>query len=241
VGLSLSLLFVRDTTGHARHEQALVRAPADGAPVGRPKRLFTLVSWHDPALASVSQAGLVNNLNDGIAWGLFPLYYAAAGLSVRSIGVLASAYPMAWGISQLATGALSDRIGRKWLIAGGMAVQGIALIAMTATTVFAAWLAWAITLGVGTAMVYPTLLAVVGDVAGPGWRGSAVGIYRWWRDLGYVVGAVAGGILADRFGIGVALGTVGLVTIGSGLIVAVRMPETLPRVGLERHGGAHGL
>jgi len=214
---------------HVRHEAASV-AP-DGRHAGgtpRARDLFALVSWRDPALSSASQAGLVNNLNDGLAWGLFPLFFAAAGLSLREIGLLAFIYPAIWGVTQLWTGGLSDRIGRKWLIAGGMVLQGVALVAMVVVHGVAPWLLTGALLGVGTAMVYPTLLAAIGDVAHPSWRGTAVGIYRLWRDLGYAVGALAAGLLADAFGMAAAIAAIGVVTVASGLLVAVRMPETLP-------------
>ena len=227
LGLALSLLFVRDTRGHADVESAMlpVQSPGDERDVGRD--LFARVSWRNPALSSASQAGLVNNLNDGLAWGLFPLYFAAAGLPLRQIGILAAIYPGTWGLVQLWTGALSDRWGRKGLITYGMLLQGIALLWMTMSRGFLAWAAAGIALGIGTAMVYPTLLAAVGDVAHPSWRASAVGIYRLWRDLGYAAGAVIAGTLADALGMSVAIGVVGVLTIGSGALVAARMPETL--------------
>jgi MFS family permease len=227
VGLALSLLFVRDTRAHADVESRMraSRTPDEEPPT--PRALFAQVSWRDPALSSASQAGLVNNLNDGLAWGLFPLYFAAAGLSVREIGILAAVYPATWGLVQLWTGALSDRWGRKGLITYGMLVQGLALLGMTMARGFLAWTASAIALGIGTAMVYPTLLAAVGDVAHPSWRASAVGIYRLWRDLGYAVGALLAGALADALGMSAAIGVIGALTIASGVLVAVRMPETL--------------
>jgi MFS family permease len=171
----------------------------------------------------------VTNLNDGLAWGLFPLFFAAAQLSVREISVLAAIYPATWGIVQLWTGALSDRIGRKGLIAGGMLLQGLTLVAMAYFRGIVPWAVAAISLGVGTAMVYPTLLAAVADIAHPSWRSSAVGIYRMWRDLGYAVGALLAGAVADAFGMSAAIVLVGLLTIASGLVVIVRMPETAPR------------
>jgi MFS family permease len=171
----------------------------------------------------------VNNLNDGLAWGLFPLFFAAAGLDTASIGILTFAYPFTWGVLQLVTGALSDRVGRKWLIAAGMLVQGTALGVIALTRGFAPWLGAAVALGAGTAMVYPTLLASIGDVAHPRWRGTAVGVYRLWRDSGYAVGALVAGLLADRFGMAAAIGVVAAITVASGLEVAVRMPETLRR------------
>ena len=164
------------------------------------REVFALTSFTEPALSSCSQAGMVNNLNDGLAWGLFPLYFAAAGLSVGRIGVLAALYPAVWGLGQLGTGALSDRIGRKWLIVGGMLTQAVAIGLIAATTGFAPWAAGAVLLGAGTAMVYPTLLAAIGDVAHPAWRASSVGIYRLWRDGGFAVGALLAGVIADAFG-----------------------------------------
>jgi MFS family permease len=237
VGLALSAFLVRDTTAHARGE-ARARASAlqegqDGrAPQGSSppfRDLFARATWRDPALASASQAGLVNNLNDGLAWGLFPLFFAAAGLSLRQIGVLAFVYPATWSVVQLWTGARSDRWGRKRLIAGGMLVQGAALTGMVVWRGFRPWVMESAILGVGTAMVYPTLLAAIGDVAHPAWRGSAVGVYRLWRDLGYAVGAVLAGVLADSFGMDAAIAAVAAVTALSGLMVALRMPETLRR------------
>jgi MFS family permease len=171
----------------------------------------------------------VNNLNDGLAWGLFPLFFASAGLSVREIGVLAFVYPATWGVAQLWTGGLSDRLGRKWLIASGMLLQGIALLLMGFLHGFTPWIVTGVFLGIGTAMVYPTLLAAVGDVAHPSWRGTAVGVYRLWRDLGYAVGALLAGVLADVFGMTAAIGAIGALTVASGALVAVRMPETLER------------
>ena len=234
-GLALSQFLVRDTMDHVRAEetlrdgrQGLTRSDAvrssENAPLFR--ELFARVSWSDPALSSASQVGLVNNMNDGLAWGLFPLFFAAAGLTMRQIAVLAFVYPATWGIVQLWTGALSDHVGRKRLIVGGMLVQGVALISMVFVHGFPAWLLVGIVLGVGTAMVYPTLLAVIGDVARPSWRGSAVGLYRFWRDSGYAVGALLAGVLADAFGMAIAIASVGVVTIGSGILAAVRMPET---------------
>ena len=229
LGLAITAFFVRDTTAHAQLESDARDQITGTTSPTTPSfaTLFARGTWHDPALASASQAGLVNNLNDGLAWGLFPLFFAAAGLSLRQIGVLAFIYPATWGIAQLGTGALSDRWGRKWLIAGGMLLQAAALASMVIWRGFASWVAAGLALGLGTAMVYPTLLAVIGDVADPGWRGSAIGVYRLWRDLGYAVGALLAGVLADTFGTGTAIATVAAVTAASGLLVARRMPETL--------------
>jgi MFS family permease len=238
VGLILSVGLIRETRDHARHETRLRQGTAaDGSPSAAesprpPKPTFAqillLTSWRDRALFAVSQAGLVNNLNDGMAWGLFPLYFAAAGLGLAQIAVLTAVYPAVWGISQLATGALSDRLGRKGLIVGGMWTQaaGIAVIVLTRT--FATWAAGMVLLGLGTALVYPTLLAAVSDVARPEWRASAVGVYRLWRDGGYAVGALLAGLLADRFGLSLAIASVAALTFASGVIAQARMYETLP-------------
>ncbi len=230
LGLSLSTLFVRETHGHALHEAAAHTTTADhlhgGLTTGE---IFRLTSFREKALSSCCQAGLVNNLNDGLAWGLFPLYFAAAGLSVARIGVLAALYPAVWGVGQLVTGGLSDRIGRKPLIAGGMLVQAVAIGLIAATEGFAKWAAGAVLLGAGTAMVYPTLLAAIGDVAHPTWRARSVGIYRLWRDGGFAVGALLAGVLADAFDVRVAIWAVAAITAVSGVVVIARMYETHPR------------
>jgi MFS family permease len=225
LGLALSLA-VRDTHAHARKEATDHHGDAGQF---TQRQLFVRTSFTDPNLSSISQAGLVNNLNDGMAWGLFPLFYAAAKLPLEQIAWLAAIYPAVWGIGQLFTGALSDRIGRKWLIAAGMWVQaaGIALIAMSSS--FGPFACGAVLLGAGTAMVYPTLLAAIGDVAHASWRASVVGVYRLWRDLGYAVGALIAGLVADLVGVGAAIWLVAAVTAVSGLVVAVRMSETLKR------------
>ncbi len=236
VGLGLSALFVRETRQHAALEARTHRAhapmpgPARSAGAGASTgHVFALATWKDPALSSASQAGLVNNLNDGLAWGLFPLFFAAAGLPLGRIAVLSFLYPAVWGIVQLWTGTLSDRLGRKWLIAAGMAAQAMALLGIALGRGFPVWATMAVLLGIGTAMVYPTLLAAIGDVAHPGWRGTAVGVYRLWRDSGYAVGALLAGVLADLFGMAWAIGVVAALTLLSGLLVAWRMPETLHR------------
>lgn len=229
-GLALSLLFVRETRHHVALEARdfpSLSEEADHRVEISTREIFARASWRDPALASASQAGMVNNLNDGLAWGLFPLFFATAGLNVAQIGMLSFTYPAVWGLLQLWTGALSDRWGRKWLIAGGMLVQGGALAAIALVRGFWPWAGAAALLGVGTAMVYPTLLAAVSDAAHPRWRASAVGVYRLWRDSGYAVGALLAGALADLFGMAWSIGAVALLTFASGLLVVVRMPETL--------------
>jgi MFS family permease len=226
LGLGLSTLFVRETRGHARFEAAnhpTERSHQDGLST---TQIFELTSFRDRALSSCSQAGLVNNLNDGLAWGLFPIFFADAGLTVGRIGVLAALYPAVWGLGQLYTGGLSDRVGRKPLIVGGMLTQAAAIAWIAATAGFTAWALGAIALGAGTAMVYPTLLAAVGDVAHPAWRARAVGVYRLWRDAGFAIGALFAGILADLISITAAIWAVAALTAASGLIVAARMYET---------------
>jgi MFS family permease len=222
-GLLLSVFAVRETRHHVAHEAALAD---DAAPPPSQREVFRRTSFTDRNLSAISQAGFVNNLNDGMAWGLFPLWFAALGMSLGQIGVLAAMYPAVWGIAQLATGAWSDRVGRKWLIAGGMWVQAAGIVAVLWADGMTASLAGAVLLGIGTAMVYPTLLAAVGDVAQPAWRASAVGVYRLWRDLGYAAGALLAGLVADRFGMPASLATVAALTFASGLVVAIRMQET---------------
>ncbi len=230
-GLALALFAVRETRGHARHEAASWDAERETTGASPPSfgAVFVRTSWRDRTLFGVSQAGLVNNLNDGMAWGLFPLYFAAAGRSLDEIGVLAALYPAVWGLGQMGTGAWSDRIGRKPLIVAGMWVQaaGIALLMLTKT--FGLMASAMILLGAGTAMVYPTLLAAIGDVAHPSWRGSAIGVYRLWRDGGYVVGALLAGFVADALGLTWAIGVVGALTACSGTVALSVMRETLPR------------
>lgn len=227
LGLGLSTAFVRETRGHAHLEAADHVARHDDLHDALTTReVFTLTSFRDRALSSASQAGLVNNLNDGLAWGLFPLHFAAAGLSVGRIGVLAAVYPAVWGLGQLVTGALSDRIGRKWLIAGGMWAQAVAIALVAVVDGFWPWVAAVAMLGAGTAMVYPTLLAAIGDVAHPRWRASSVGIYRLWRDSGFAVGAILAGVVADAVDVEGAIWVVAALTAASGLVVAVRMYET---------------
>jgi MFS family permease len=227
LGLGISTLFVRETRGYAHHEartHAVGSAELHGGLSTR--QVFALTSFKEKALSAASQAGMINNLNDGLAWGIFPLFFAQAGLSVGRIGVLAALYPAVWGFGQLATGALSDRVGRKWLIAAGMWTQAAAIGCIAAVHGFWPWAAGAVLLGGGTAMVYPTLLATVGDVAHPAWRATAVGVYRLWRDAGFAVGALLAGVVADLLGLAAAIWVVAAITAASGVIVAGRMYET---------------
>lgn len=228
LGLSLSVLAVRETRHHVSHEARAHHAGPDAA-LPTQGEIFRRASLSDRNLSSVSQAGLVNNLNDGMAWGLFPLVFAAAGMTLAQIGTLAAIYPAVWGMTQIFTGVLSDRIGRKQLIAWGMWVQAAGIAVTALATGFPGFSLGGVLLGIGTAMVYPTLLAAIGDVVHPGWRASAVGVYRLWRDLGYAVGALLAGITADLFGLAAALWLVAGLTFLSGVIAVLRMDETLPR------------
>ncbi|MGH2599007.1 MAG: MFS transporter [Dehalococcoidia bacterium] len=224
LGLGLSALVVRETHAHVHLEGA--NHAVDRRTTAQ---VFAETSFREPTLSAASQAGLVNNLNDGLAWGLFPILFARHGLSIGQIGVLAALYPAVWGVGQLLTGALSDRLGRKWLIACGMGAQAVALAVFAVATSFTSWAWAALLLGAGTAMVYPTLLAAVGDVAHPSWRARSVGVYRLWRDGGFAIGALLSGLLADAYGIPAAIWAVAALTALSGAVVAVRMRETLSR------------
>jgi MFS family permease len=246
LGLGLSTLVVRETREYAELEAAdhgtRVAGHTDTMPSELTDRqVFTQTSFREPALSSATQAGLVNNLNDGVAWGMFPLLFASAGLSVTRVGVLAALYPAVWGVGQLVTGALSDRWGRKWLIVAGMWIQAIGLVMIAMSDSFTVWAVAAVLLGAGTAMVYPTLLACIGDVAHPGWRARSVGVYRLWRDGGFAVGALLAGVVADTFGLPAAVWTVAVLTAASGLVVAVRMYETHLRPSTSpARGGSRG-
>jgi MFS family permease len=221
LGLLSSVFLVQDTHPHARREAQLARHAQSQAL--RFADVFRVVSWKNRTLFSLSQAGMVNNLNDAMVWGLVPIILAQAGLSLKQVGLIAATYPGVWGIGQLATGALSDWWGRKGMIVAGMWTQaaGIALFVLGRT--YTVWLAGAVLLGVGTALVYPTLLAAVSDVAHPDWRGTAVGVYRLWRDGGYAVGAVLSGALADLFGYGPTIWVVAACTLLSGMVVLAYM------------------
>lgn len=231
LAIGLSTLAVHETRGHARIEAAAHTPRADGRHDHlhselTSREVFTQTSYREPALSSASQAGLVNNLNFGLSWGLFPLLFASAGLRVDQIAVLFALYPAVWGVGQLVTGALSDRWGRKHLITLGMLLQASAMAVIALGDDYATWALGAVVLGAGTGMVYPTLLATIGDVAHPQWRGRAVGIYRVWRDLGYAVGAVMGGVVADLWSLRAAVWVASAVSLASALVVAVRMYET---------------
>ncbi|MFN7242612.1 MFS transporter [Dietzia cercidiphylli] len=232
LALVLSGIFVRETRDHALLDAGRHTARPDGLHDHlhadmTDREIAIQTSFREPALSSASQAGLVNNLNFGLSWGLFPLLFATAGLTVGQIGLLFALYPAVWGVGQLFTGAISDRVGRKHLISVGMATQAAALVVIALGNGFGMWAVGTMILGAGTAMVYPTLLAAIGDVAHPVWRGRAVGVYRVWRDLGYAVGAVFGGIVADAMGMHAAVWAAAAVSAASAAAVAIRMYETL--------------
>jgi len=222
LGTLLSILVVRDTREHVRVETR--GAPAAVSSLGF-REVFTLTSFRDRNLFSASQAGLVNNLNDGMSWGIFPLFFTSLGLGLERIGVLKAIYPVVWGVCQILTGSLSDRWGRKGFIVVGMWVQALGLLLTAAMSDFSWWLLASVLLGLGTAMVYPSLIAAVSDASEPTWRARSLSVYRFWRDLGYAIGALCAGLLADRFGFAAAIYAIAGLTFCSGVVVAVAMRE----------------
>jgi len=230
IGLLMSILIVNETKAHAIQEVKLSLTNVNDVKTQlSQKEIFFLTSLKNKNLSSITQAGFVNNLNDGMAWGLFPLLFTMQGLDLEKIGWLAAIYPATWGFFQLVTGHLSDSLGRKGLIVWGMWIQSIGIVVTLFSSEFLGFALGGVLLGLGTAMVYPTLLAAIGDVAHPNWRASAVGVYRLWRDSGYAIGAIISGLIADLFGINAAIGLVAGITFLSGIIVAKRMTETLKR------------
>ena len=222
LGLLVSIFLARDTSEHVRLEMR--SHPSEQSPLGF-REVFAITSLKDRNLFACSQAGLVNNLNDGMSWGVFPLFFSAFGLGVERIGLLKAVYPAVWGTLQVLTGPLSDRWGRKGLIVGGMWVQAAGIFVTVATRDFGWWMLGSVLLGVGTAMVYPSLIAAVSDNSHPSWRARSLSVYRFWRDLGYAVGALSAGIIADMLGISWAVGSVGLLTFLSGVVVAAFLSE----------------
>jgi MFS family permease len=222
LGLLISIFLVRDTGEHVRLE--MESHPQESDPLNF-REVFSRTSFKDRNLFAASQAGLVNNLNDGMSWGVFPLFFANFGLGVGRIGVLKAVYPAVWGVLQVVTGPLSDRWGRKGLIVAGMWVQAAGIFLTVLTRNFEWWLLGSVLLGLGTAMVYPALIAAVSDASHPSWRARSLSVYRFWRDLGYAVGALVAGIIADVFGLSWAIGSVGALTFLSGAVVAVFMRE----------------
>ena len=229
VGLFVSLLFVRDTADHVALEQSAASAEP-GAPAPPMRRVFADATYRQPALRSCSQAGLVNNAGDALAWGIVPLFLAANGASVGQVGLVAGVYPAVWGVSQIWTGHWSDSAGRKPLIVAGMLLQAAALgvLALSGGAVVVAVLA-AVLLGLGTALVYPTLIAAISDSVAPVARASVVGVYRFWRDLGYVVGGLTAGFAADATGYSGAIAVIAALTAASGVWVLVDMPASARR------------
>jgi MFS family permease len=223
LGLLVSIFLVRDTGEHERLETE--SHPPEPSPLGF-REVFSKTSFKDRNLFACSQAGLVNNLNDGMSWGVFPLFFASFGLGVGRIGILKAVYPAVWGVLQVATGPLSDRWGRKGLIVGGMWVQAGGLLVTVLGRSFGWWLLGSVLLGLGTAMVYPALIAAVSDASHPSWRARSLSVYRFWRDMGYAVGALSAGIVADFFGLSWAIGSVGVLTFASGAVVAGVFRET---------------
>lgn len=226
-GTLLSILVVRDTRHHVELEAK--GAAKDASPLSF-RDVFLLTSFKDRNLFAASQAGLVNNLNDGMSWGIFPLFFAGLGLGVERIGIIKAIYPMVWGITQVVTGPLSDRWGRKGLIVGGMWVQAGGLILTAVSSAFSGWMIASVLLGLGTAMVYPSLIAAVSDAAHPSWRARSLSVYRFWRDLGYAIGALSAGLIADRFGFAAAIYAIGALTFVSGCVVAAVMTDDKRRM-----------
>jgi MFS family permease len=222
LGLLVSFFFVSDTGEHVRLE--MEQHPPETSPSSF-REVFATTSYRNRNLFVASQAGLINNLNDGMSWGVFPLFFATFELGVERIGLLKAVYPAVWGCMQIVTGPLSDRWGRKGLIATGMWVQATGIFVTVASRSFERWLLASLLLGLGTAMVYPTLIAAVSDNSHPSWRARSLSVYRFWRDLGYAVGALSAGIIADTLGISWAIGSVGVLTFLSGTVVAVSMRE----------------
>jgi MFS family permease len=220
LGLALSILLVRDTREHVRLEASGKQQPSEAASFWK---IFSLTSFGDRNLFAACQAGLVNNLNDGMSWGIFPLFFVSFGLGVERIGILKAVYPATWGILQIATGPLSDRWGRKGLIVAGMWVQAVGLFLTALTRSFEWWLLASLLLGLGTAMVYPSLIAAVSDASHPTWRARSLSVYRFWRDLGYAIGALSAGLIADWFGLAAAINVIGALTFLSGVVVAMLM------------------
>lgn len=226
LALVLVVLLVRETRDFADLETRT----RSGAQAGlRNRDVFALATWRDPSLSSASQLGMVNNLNFGLSWGVFPLLFAGHGLTLAQVGVLTALYPAVWGAGQLLTGWLSDHRGRKPFIIVGMLTQAAGMATVALSTGFHGWGIGAVLLGAGTAMVYPTLLAVVGDVAHPTWRGTAIGVYRVWRDLGYAFGAVVGGLIAATLGLTYAVWAAAALSLLAAVAAILRLKETNPR------------
>ncbi|MHD0447242.1 MFS transporter [Staphylococcus cohnii] len=225
IGFILSL-FVKDTGAHVKQQSKHSNKDKNLSA----KEIFERTVIKDKNLSSLTFSGLTTNLKDGMAWGLFPIFFISAGLSVPQVGMLVAIYPASWGIFQLFTGPLSDKIGRKWLITGGMLLQALSLWMILIINSYGMWLLAAILLGIATAMVYPTLLSAISDVAHPKWRASSLGVYRSLRDAGYAFGALFAGILTDFLDVTWAIGLIAIFPLSAGLITAIRLNETLPNL-----------
>ncbi|HSI67046.1 MAG TPA: MFS transporter [Planococcus sp. (in: firmicutes)] len=226
IGILLTLI-VKDTDQHLKVQIDNVADNNKAKETLSSKEIFKLTTWKDKNLSAISFSGLSTNLKDGMAWGLFPIYFMTVGLSVGETGIIVALYPAAWGFFQLFTGVLSDKVGRKKLIVYGMWTQAAALWFILLVDSFSMWITGAIILGLGTAMVYPTLQAAIGDVVTPAWRASSMGVYRFWRDSGYAFGALFAGIIADLISVTWAIGLVALLPFIAGLIARLRLDETL--------------
>ncbi|MEK6511172.1 MFS transporter [Myroides odoratimimus] len=233
IGLLLSIFVVRDTRKYAQLEASLVKQTNSGEASHKPNLwwVFKETTFKNKNLFSISQAGLINNLNDGMSWGVFPLLFMSMGVGLEGVGWIKAIYPVVWGVGQIVTGPLTDKWGRKPLIVWGMFVQvlGHIVIGLELFDPLTAGLIGSILLGIGTAMVYPALLAAVSDAAHPTWRASSLGVYRFWRDMGYAVGALMAGIVGNYFGLMWAVHIAGIITLLSGIVVWVRMKETLKK------------
>jgi len=233
LGLLLSIFVVKDTRKHAQAEAAQTLSTASGVQVHKPGLgwVFKETSFKDKNLFSISQAGLINNLNDGMSWGVFPLLFMSMGVGLEGVGWIKAVYPVVWGVGQIITGPLADKFGRKPLIVWGMIVQvfGHLVIGMEVFEPLTSGLVGSVLLGVGTAMVYPALLAAISDAAHPARRASSLGVYRFWRDMGYAIGALMAGVVSNFLGLMWAVHIAGLVTLASGLLVWVKMDETMEK------------
>lgn len=233
IGLILSIFVVRDTRKYAQLEATLIKQTNSGEESHKPNLwwVFKETSFKNKNLFSISQAGLINNLNDGMSWGVFPLLFMSMGVGLEGVGWIKAVYPVVWGVGQIITGPLTDKWGRKPLIVWGMFVQvlGHIVIGLAIFDPLTAGLIGSILLGIGTAMVYPALLAAVSDAAHPTWRASSLGVYRFWRDMGYAVGALMAGIVGNYFGLMWAVHLAGIITLLSGIVVWIRMKETLKK------------
>jgi len=230
LGLAISWIIVKDTRRFTSLEIKEDASESAGQETDVNdlsfKEVFLQTSWKNRTLLSISQAGLINNLIFGVTWGLFTLYFASFAIGISEIGFLKALHPGIWGVLQLLTGTFSDKVGRKLLIYPGMIIQGIGVWVVLFTNFYWGWIVGMALLGIGTALVYPTLLAAISDVANPKWRATSLGVYRFWRDLGFVFGAIGIGFLADLFGLNMAIQLVAFLAIGSGIFVLTVMKET---------------